>query len=360
MQWPVDLTLMLASKIIEIEGFCYQSGRSSIKSPALLCGTESAYLSIELQAPDGLKRLQASLNEVEVSEAVGNIPRTLTFSQGWVFVAKDSVKLNSYLDIHLKTGWVSRLEGRRRWIAAAAVGTVLFVLGAYYYGVPALTNSITAHLPAVAYEKTEQQALFLLDKALFKPTQLSAEQQEKLLGRFNGMIKKVNLGEHAQPKLIFREMGTPNAMALANGTVVVTDELIDLLETDEQVDAVIYHELGHVHHAHVMESVVRSSLVSLGLALLVGDASNIADVVSGGASFVLTMNYSREMEREADEFSAKQLKSQTGTVQPLAEAFRLLKMSGQKNGSSEEEQSNDWLDSHPDTDTRIAHILSFE
>lgn len=350
---------MLTSNGIQADGFCYQLGRS-IKYPAFLSGTASAWLTLEFNTIDGLKRFQANLNSIEISEAVGNIPRSLTFSEGWVFVAKDSAELSSYLNLYLKRNWADRLESNYRWIVAAVVGAALFVSGVYYYGIPALTNSITTHLPNVAYEKVGQQTLLLLDAAHLKPSDLSTERQQQLLGRFNEMLKKINIGEYAQPKLIFRKMDAANAMALADGTVIVTDELINLLKTDEQIDAVIYHELGHVHHAHVMRSLVRSSLVSLGLILVVGDSSGIADTVSGSASFILTMSYSREMETQADEYAARQLKSQMGTVQPLVQAFQLLKSNGQDKSLPEEDASIGWLSSHPGSDIRIAHVLSFE
>lgn len=359
---------MLISNTFVADGSCYQLGQS-IKYPASLSGASGAWLALEIHTPDGLKRMQADLNSIEVSDAVGNIPRSLTFSEGWVFIAKEPAALNAYLNMYLKRNWADRLESSCRWIVAAIVGTILFVLGGYYYGVPALTNSITSHLPNVAYEQTGQQTLRLLDEAYFKPSTLSVKRQQQLLERFNKMVRNTNIGGPAVPKLIFREMGAPNAMALADGTVVVTDELVGLLKTDEQIDAVIYHELGHVHHAHVMHSLVRSSLVSLGLVLIIGDSSGIADIVSGGASFILMMNYSREMEKQADEFAAKQLKSYGGTVRPLIEAFQLLQNKEKKNSpqnnkqessSSKGESLTGWLSSHPDTDTRISHILSFE
>ena len=54
-----------------------------------------------------------------------------------------------------------------------------------------------------------------------------------------------------------------NAFALPSGIIVVTDELVALSEDDDELAAVIAHELGHVHHRHIMRTVIQNSAAAL-------------------------------------------------------------------------------------------------
>jgi Zn-dependent protease with chaperone function len=48
------------------------------------------------------------------------------------------------------------------------------------------------------------------------------------------------------PKLHFRKMDQPNALALMSGDIIFTDAFIDLAENNEEVLAVFFHEIGHL------------------------------------------------------------------------------------------------------------------
>lgn len=53
----------------------------------------------------------------------------------------------------------------------------------------------------------------------------------------------------------------PNAFALSDGTVIVLDSLVEMATTPAELDSILLHEVGHVYHQHVMESVVQSALI---------------------------------------------------------------------------------------------------
>lgn len=90
--------------------------------------------------------------------------------------------------------------------------------------------------------------------------------------------------------------GDPNAMALPGGRIMVTPKLMKLL-TDEEIAAVLGHEIGHIERRHALKGLGRSVLWSL-FTLATGNV----DVVNFSA--VLTeLAYSRAAERDADCFS---------------------------------------------------------
>ncbi len=50
-----------------------------------------------------------------------------------------------------------------------------------------------------------------------------------------------------------------NAFALPGGIVIVTDQLMQLAEHDDEILAVLAHEIGHVKHRHVLRGLPQDS-----------------------------------------------------------------------------------------------------
>lgn len=125
--------------------------------------------------------------------------------------------------------------------------------------------------------------------------------------------------------------------------------MIELLNNEQELAAIIYHELGHAYHNHAMESIVQASLISIGLSVMIGDISTISAILVEGTNFGLNQHYSRKAESEADRFATEQLNKRYGNSDALVEVFKKLK-------KFEKEDTFNWLNSHPDLDDRIDSI----
>jgi beta-barrel assembly-enhancing protease len=140
-----------------------------------------------------------------------------------------------------------------------------------------------------------------------------------------------------------------NAFALPGGAILVTDDLIEMADTPDELAAVIAHEAAHVEQRHVMQAVWRS----LGLGLIL-DA-----VVGGGAGAgqqaVLLMGsfadlrYSREAEQEADARGQAILAKLGLSSQGMAPFFRKIAAKGE---GREAAMVKELVSSHPDSERR--------
>ncbi len=120
-----------------------------------------------------------------------------------------------------------------------------------------------------------------------------------------------------KPRLMVAEMGMPNAFAVGRrgaGVVVVSEEIIRLLDQDE-LEAVLAHELAHINNRDVIMMVLGQSIASmLGLAayfaiaftregglgnILVGYLASIV-VQSIAMVFVLAISRYREYVADSD------------------------------------------------------------
>lgn len=132
-------------------------------------------------------------------------------------------------------------------------------------------------------------------------------------------------------------IGMVNAVALPGGQVLLFDGLVQDAETPEELAGVLGHEVGHVRERHVMTALLRQFGLSI---LLSGANSGMGETVFGLAS----MGYSRDAEREADQYARERMAE--SNISPLG-AARFFERIG---GGSEGEQNAviGWVSSHPD------------
>lgn len=153
---------------------------------------------------------------------------------------------------------------------------------------------------------------------------------------------------------------SPNAFALPGGKVGVNTGMITLAQNQDQLAAVIGHEIGHVIFRHANERMSRSALVGAGVqagGALAGarttpeTARTVAGLLGAGAQLGVMLPFSREQEREVDVYG-QDLMAKAG-FNP-AEASRLwqnmIAASGRSAGAVQA------LSTHPDPQARASAL----
>lgn len=98
------------------------------------------------------------------------------------------------------------------------------------------------------------------------------------------------------------EDSSPNAFALPGGKIGVNTGLFQVAQTEDQLAAVIAHEMAHVVARHPSERLSRQVAVQGGLALA-GAATGTgqySDILAQAATLGLVLPFSRNQESEAD------------------------------------------------------------
>ena len=72
----------------------------------------------------------------------------------------------------------------------------------------------------------------------------------------------------------------PNAFALPAGTIVITDELVQLARHDDELRAVFAHEIGHITGRHAMRMLLQNSATALLAVGLLGDVSAVSSMTA--------------------------------------------------------------------------------
>ncbi|ELY90491.1 M48 family metallopeptidase [Natrinema altunense] len=185
-----------------------------------------------------------------------------------------------------------------------------------------------------------------------------------------------------KPKLMVMDMGVPNAFATGrkgNGVVVVSTELIRLLQRDE-LEGVIAHELAHIKNRDVVAMVLGSSIAMMVgwvayMVYMMGDERNVGSFIVGMVIsniaqmlvMVFVLAISRYREYVADEDARRYI----GSGDPLARALEKISQGAQGRESqvddsvsalcifnSEKGLLQTLFATHPPTEKRIRKLRS--
>jgi Zn-dependent protease with chaperone function len=298
---------------------------------------------------EGVDR-ELPLGEVEASPRIGRTPRLLRLPDGASVELADSDALAACLAQggRERARLVVALE-RRVWTALLALVAAAGVLyGLVQFGVPALARAVAFALPENVEAGLSDKALAALDLQWFEPTQLDDATRARIEARFRQLLAASP--EERPVQLHHRRGGTlgANAFALPGTAIVVTDELVALAEADDEIAAVLAHELGHIAHRHALRSLLQNVGVGVLVAGALGDFTSVS-AASGSLPVLLTeLHYSRSFEREADADGADRL-DRAGI--PREHLARMLERLAASHGGDGPWTS--YLSTHPATEERV-------
>jgi Zn-dependent protease with chaperone function len=294
--------------------------------------------------------LRISLDRVEVAEPLEHAPRLLALPGGARCEIEPGPSLDLLLDVlgH-REGRVSRWQRRWSLAVASALAVLALLAGGYRFGLPWIAERAAIALPEEAVRMLGAHTLEALDELVFEETALPPQRRSALAAR----LEALHVAEGVMPAytLHFRAGGRigANAFALPGGEIVVTDELVALARSDEEVLGVLAHELGHLHERHALRSLIQSSVVGVFVAFWLGDVTPLG---TGLPTAVLEAKYSRDFEREADTYAAAVLRASGLQTRPFADLLARLEASrGTEAGALDA-----YLASHPATAERIRSL----
>lgn len=333
----------------------YHDGKSSGAMQVELVLHDDASVSIKGESISRLYRL----SDISISPRLGNIPRVLTLPDR----ASCHVADNNLIDTYLKTcrqtdasALLHLLESRLIYVLAAVVFTLLFSWVMVTHGVPYFAKQIAFSLPLEVDRTLGQGTLEAMDKMVFSTSSTEAEVQQRLRERFAQMKQQIDGAQAYQ--LLFRhgnQIGV-NAFALPSGIVVVTDELVALSESDDEIIAVLTHEMGHLVYRHSVRMALQSSAIAVLVATITGDPFSTSSLVVALPTILANSKYSREFENEADDYAYDYLHANQISLQAFASI--LEKISGPESTSESESSTGieNYLSSHPATRDRTGRF----
>lgn len=328
---------------------------------------------LQLSGP-GLIR-QVALAKVQWSERTRHGARAAHFQDGGSVSAHDSAGWDAWLQGQgLGEPLVVKAQQSWRWTMLATVVLLSVTVLGYWWGLPLAARALTPLVPEAVDQQIGTATLHAMDDQWLHTSKLDGPQQALWQARFGQALQRGRLAWHAsgvklnmpQVQLHFRRASIgPNAFALPDGSIIVTDDLIELLQDREDVLlGVLGHELGHVSLRHGLRTLVQTGLLSAASGVAFGDFSS---VLAGAPALMGHLAYSRDLEREADEAAVSFMRANGIRPSVMAVFFeRMAQYRQRKAGTADRRQSNSEdegpgllgiaLSSHPADAERVARF----
>jgi len=160
-----------------------------------------------------------------------------------------------------------------------------------------------------------------------------------------------------------------NAFATLGGYIAVNSGLILQADNEDEVAAVLSHEIAHVTQAHVLRAVERAQRDSVPILLAMlgaialsqashsssGDNAAMAAMASAqGLLAQRQIDYTRDNEAEADRIGIRTLARSGYDPLAMANFFEKLQSVVRANQGTDRERTPDYLQTHPVTTSRIS------
>jgi Zn-dependent protease with chaperone function len=290
-----------------IEGDWYDGG-SSRRQPAQLRVDALGQVSVLV----GATVIQhCRFETLEVSARLGSTPRRLCFGDGGCFETRDNDAVDRWLQRWQPSrwDWVHRLETHWHYVLVSLLLVVAVSVWVLIRGVPMLAEQVAGMLPEKVATHLGESALEQLDTMLFEPSRLDEAEQARLQSAFQSVLDD---WPELSLRVVFRDGGPvgPNAFALPDGTLVFTDQIVALAGHDDELLAVLAHEVGHVVEKHSMKLLARNALLGFLLIAVSGDATVGSDLLLAAPLLLLEMSHSRRYEAQADDHALAWLREQ--------------------------------------------------
>jgi Zn-dependent protease with chaperone function len=255
---------------------------------------------------------------------------------------------------------VVRLQQSWRGVLASLLVLAAMAVLLQQWGLPVAARAVVAATPLSVDAALGTATLAVMDEHLMRPSKLPLDAQARLRAALAQAVGALPAGSVPAWQLVFRQSRIgPNALALPGGTLVMTDELVELVgRNDRVITAVLAHELGHLRHRHGLRMLVQVTVLGGLASLVLGDFSTL---LAGVPVLLGQASYSREAEREADAEAVRILRAAAISPDVMVTLFDKLdekrRKAGKGQGDGAVPGQDSWLGiafaSHPPDADRV-------
>ena len=219
--------------------------------------------------------------------------------------------------------------------------------------IPNIAESTAELIPQAPKSTLSKGLMEHLEENFFLSSEIDSKQIETIETLFYEALDDLGLDRKKYLLLFYKSdyLG-PNALALPDGTIILTDGMIEkLISYPDSLLSVLLHEVGHIENNHSIRLIIQSLGVGIIFTYLVGDIQGLAEIVSGSGIGLLQSSFSREMEIEADRFSVVSLDKINIPKERFIFAMETIDSDGDEPGSNS--LLVKYLSTHPHTEERI-------
>jgi Zn-dependent protease with chaperone function len=265
------------------------------------------------------------------------------------------------------TGALRAMKHKRARNWSLLVAACLLVVGVplgFVFNIDFFAGLAVKHVP---YEWEEQLGKSALGQIQVDSKFMPADEADPLLKELTTPLLEA-LGQSPYTfRFYIVDEKSINAFAMPGGYIVIHSELLLRAKSADELLGVLAHEMAHVTERHGTRGVIAKAGAWIVFQAAIGDAGGLLTTVASAAPFLLSQQYSRGFERDADEQGYELLKRADIDAKGMVKFFETIrdeeaamrKKAKEQLGEKSADVLTDvpeFLRTHPLTDKRIRHI----
>lgn len=248
-----------------------------------------------------------------------------------------------------------RARGVERPIVVASLAGAAYALAAsFLIGVPMASGPIADIMPS-RYRAQISDISWSQVEAMTDYCDTSDEAARVLNDMAYRMMTAANIEGRDSIWITIVDAPMANAFALPDGSIIVTDGLIDLAEHPDEIAGVIAHEIAHVERNHVLKNVINRIGAGIFFDVVFGGAG-VGQAIAIASVSLAGLRYTRGYEEEADKRGLDFLDAAQIDPGGLARMFDRLRATYEGEAEEDGAQSGGGipalLSTHPDSAAR--------
>jgi len=322
-------------------------GKNSIEHKVIIEFTKDKRVKINSH------NIDISITEIEIESRLGNTPRVFEFPNGIRCKSIENSKIDEILkQLDIETSKTHKIESSWRLTVGAVFITIFFIWFSLTIGANYTANIIASILPNDVLNDIGHTTLEELDKKYLNISNLSKKNRAIIQAQFDRLTENEDI--HYQLHFRSSQKIGANAFALPSGDIVLTDQLVKLSKDKKFRDilGVLAHEKGHIVKKHTLKIAIKTGISGAILGYITGDISILVTAIP---TVIINSSYSRDYEREADEYAVSELKRLNVSTKYITQLFEELE---KENKIDENNTINSLISSHPITKERIEYFKS--
>jgi Zn-dependent protease with chaperone function len=251
---------------------------------------------------------------------------------------KQYLKDGIFTDLYYKA-----IKGNKNLIISACIAVCLTIGSVYFIVLPAIADYFASYLMAKEWEISMGENFY---KTLVKEMETDTIKTKAA----NDFLKATGFETTYPVKITVIKKGIVNAFALPGGNIVIFDSLLKMIDSKDELAALIGHELTHVEHRHSTRMLCRSLAGYIFISIISGDVNGLSAVLVQNAHTVVNMKYTRSLEEEADKNGMSLMNNHHLNPKGMIELLNHL--------SKLDDSNREWYKfflSHPLTQERITY-----
>jgi len=230
---------------------------------------------------------------------------------------------------------------------------VFFIVG-FRASIPHLASFAVRITPQSVEQEIGRNIFKIFEDIELLPTDLPRWKIDAIKQRTKPLFANTNI------EIKFKKSGIigANALAFPGGPIVITDDLVRLLDNEDFIVGVVAHEIAHIKLHHSLNLVYNTMGAGVLATIVFGSNESILEEISAVSINAWAMSLSRKSEMEAD-LTAIEILNESGMNPRLVlDALRTL---FDKTCLGTELENNcgdsgDWMSSHPASIERFEYL----